>query len=894
MNPLGTPQRVQLVCPACRSSVVAAANYCHTCGLQLRELCTACGRGLPDGARFCPECGARAVEGGPDPQPLVAFPTAQPSPREPGPWHDRQRPASFAPDVHRTAAFFRRIRLPRLAIPQVSPTVSAALVLAGAVASFLGAATYASRGERGAGILLYQLSAVLVALGLALGPVRRAAIAEVSLSTWPLRRTMLGAGIALVLAGLVLLDRGVILVGSIAWLLSLFVLPLAFVERLRLALPRPSRQGWLELGAVALLLAVGAVYRFVALADFPTGIHGDEAEFGLLSARTLRGEGPYPFGVAFLGDPALFVYVNAVGVALLGQTMEAIRAVAAVSGWLTLPAIYWLARQMFGVPTALLALAFLATNHTHVHFSRLALNVPQVALFAILGLAALWMGLSRGRPVWWVLAGIFGALSLYFHFGARPIPLVYGAIFAYLIATQPSFRRSFWLPVGLTLLGALAAIGPMGLYFLRDPHVLNEHMNARLIFNDWERASAANATSDPRLVLWGQILKNLLLFVNPLPPATFYPAGGDAGAVAPLAPFVVLGFVMAVVRWRDPRYGMALLWLVGYMAAGVISIDAPQPHRLIAVIPLAMVLAAEMAAKLVRIAPVILGPRGRPALAGALAGLALLVGVEDARAYFVRSAASYPWSDVTLQARYVAAQSPGTDIMVAGAHFTYAGHGTTRYLAGHLGAHDIMNLPLELQRLEGSTQPLTFVVNTGLREWLPIIKTYYPGGVEEPRVDGRGDVKLLGYRLPASAVPRVPAMDTDEGLQVAVRPEGGGRTRTWVDPFVAYREAALLADKRPYAATWTGRLVVDRPGEYELELYTSGVAQLLVDGRVVLENRQEGERRPRAQVRLGPSQSVELRYTYRGGPGILELYWRPPDGQRGLVPPGALRGPAGG
>jgi hypothetical protein len=550
------------------------------------------------------------------------------------------------------------------------------------------------------------------------------------------------------------------------------------------------------------------------------------------------------------------------------------------------------ARQLFGVRAGLIALAILSTNYTLVHFSRFALNFPEMIVLATLSFGCLWLGITRGQPAWYALAGIFGGLSMYFNFSTRLIPFVFAAIFLHALITQPGLRRSLWAGMATTALGGLAALGPAILVLGRDSGQLVQHGQARFIFNDPAVANAVYHTQDRWAVLWGQIQKNWLVLLNPLPEALFLPGGGDAAFVAPIAWLVIVAVVYALVRWRQLALGFVLIWLVGFMPAGVLSIDAPQIHRIVLCIVAAGLLAGAVADRLLRAAPVAMGAWSRPAAVAGLVALLTLTAVNDVQAYFVRSASTYPWQDTTLMARFISQQPPGTDVIVAGAPAVYASHGTTRFLAGEGSARDMKNLPLELRSLQGSTQPVVFMVNGAEREWLGAIQAYYPGGATEPLTDPKGNTHFTVYHLPASDVPRTAAVDVDSGLRVTVRSDDDPRReRTLASPVLAYRDLAAAFGSR-FTLTVRGDLIAS-PGEYELEVQSSGPAQLYVNGQQVISMGQPASRGNRATVRLGQRQSIELRYSQVNAPGTLELYWRPPGGQRSLIPPAALQPPSG-
>ena len=105
-----------------------------------------------------------------------------------------------------------------------------------------------------------------------------------------------------------------------AWPANALDRPLpAALARAHAAFPLTARRA--EVLAVGGLVLLGGLLRCIGLEYLPGGVHGDETEFGMYVLAVLRGNGPNPFGTIFLGDPALFAYVEAPFVAIFGQTI---------------------------------------------------------------------------------------------------------------------------------------------------------------------------------------------------------------------------------------------------------------------------------------------------------------------------------------------------------------------------------------------------------------------------------------------------------------------------------------------------------------------------------------------------------------------------------------------
>ena len=138
----------------------------------------------------------------------------------------------------------------------------------------------------------------------------------------------------------------------------------AVLARAYAAFPVTARRA--EVLAVGGIVLFGGLLRGIGLEYLPGGVHGDETEFGMYALAVLRGTGPHPFGTIFLGDPALFAY-EALFVALFGQTVMALRVLAALTRTVTVLVCYLFTRSLFGIRVALMATALLTVASVHIH-----------------------------------------------------------------------------------------------------------------------------------------------------------------------------------------------------------------------------------------------------------------------------------------------------------------------------------------------------------------------------------------------------------------------------------------------------------------------------------------------------------------------------------------------
>lgn len=228
-----------------------------------------------------------------------------------------------------------------------------------------------------------------------------------------------------------------------------------------------ARWEWL---LAAVLLLLGAALRLGLPGALPYGLNQDEASAGyeayalLISGRDRCGDAwPVLFTSWGSGQNVLMSYLSMPFIAVGGLTETALRLPNAISGCLTLPVFWRLARRARGKHFGLAALAVLALNPWHIMMSRWALESNQLPFFLLLGVWCVSMAPERPRAMLGAAAA-FG-LSLY----------AYGTAFfflpLFLLGTAIRLRRTirkcpgcFLAALGLFLL--LAA--PIALCQIRN------------------------------------------------------------------------------------------------------------------------------------------------------------------------------------------------------------------------------------------------------------------------------------------------------------------------------------------------------------------------------------------------------------------------------------------
>ncbi len=434
---------------------------------------------------------------------------------------------------------------------------------------------------------------------------------------------------------------------------------------------RPALRGSHAREAALLLALTGAALglRLVSLGD-AVRVMVDESHFALGATYfrvfpDVKLLTPMPTSASF---PFVFSYGQAELVALIGRNLAGLRALSAILGALTVPALYLLGRALYGQRTALIAALVLLTFPPHLHYSRLALNNIADPLFGTLALALLAWGWRSGRRTGYALGGVALGLTQYFYEGGR---IVYPLLAATWLAAgfvwwrpRPSARGVLVAAVAFVVIAAPVYVTLAG----QDFPLFDRLEKTELDDLYWEREREPD-TLGTRLA---HFRHSLLHYVNSPENTLFHYYlyyGGKYALVLPCAvPALLLGVVFAAWRWRTPGV-LPLTWLLGTSAGNALLVESAVTARYVVAFPaLALLIALGIGEALA-----LLWPRRWPDAAQTALALilALALAVPGALYYYgpfldtfnveVRQHVAYDVEDALLRA---ADFPPGTRVYV--------------------------------------------------------------------------------------------------------------------------------------------------------------------------------------------------------------------------------------
>lgn len=328
---------------------------------------------------------------------------------------------------------------------------------------------------------------------------------------------------------------------------------------------------WLLAGVIVLL--AGAALRIQSVSVMTDMVNLDEAHYGLDALSLLESPRLVPFFPANFGRESLWMYWLAAVLAVLQPTGFALRVAAVLAGFLILPGLYALVREIAGRSVAVWSTGALAVLYWHVHLSHVAWRVILFPTVGVLAWAVLWRAWRLNRMWLWAAAGVLMGLLAYTYFSARTWLVLAGLMLLWWIITDARRRRGALLSLLVT--GGLCL--PLVLYTLNNPAAST-------------RAGQVLVTDVT--VLIQNVLAWLPIWVIEGPLDEIHGYAGRPLLDVSLAVLAVAGVIRVLPALKTREQRVWLLLLAGAsLAPAVLSDDATNLRRSFGlVVPLAVVI----------------------------------------------------------------------------------------------------------------------------------------------------------------------------------------------------------------------------------------------------------------------------------------------------------------
>ena len=686
--------------------------------------------------------------------------------------------------------------------------------------------------------------------------------------------------------------------GYLPLLLGIFLIAFSCPSRL-LGPPEPGEETRPPvLAEAAFLLAVvvlAGCVRFLGLEEAPPGGFFDEVQNHIVAEDILRGARP-----VFIADwtkmPALFFYVLAAAIKIFGRGLATVRGFSALVGTLTVPVFYFLARRAFAWPVAAAATVLLAGSRWHVAFSRIGFATISGPLLEVGAMLALWKAMESRKTGHYLLFGAVMGIGLQTYYSFNLFPFV--LLVAVLTFAARKGARLFWsefVPIlrGLAwaILVAVILLLPLGIFVAKHPKVFFERSNDVAIWNPAHRLPWPGA-------LFTNARTNLLMFnyrgdYNPRhnipnrpmiePPEGFLLLVGIGAALA------------GIFRWPQATW---LVWFFALLLPAILTIESPQAHRALGVIPAMYLLIAQ----------------GLQPIYGFLAGRAramrpLRIGIVAALLLAASAAAAY--KDLTLYF------GPQVKTSLAWQEFMGDHHAIGRFLRPLGNRYDIFisplymdytierfylgdfpyerfrlfeHFPIGLNRVHSAREGLLYVLEPFQEGLFPLFHSVYPNAKMTPHKDPYGRTMFVEILVPKSDI---------GPPQESRAARGGFLGAFWTgkeyrnNPIIQRREPAIWLHSHwemdplphPFSAEWTTYLRIDKPGVYEFDLTSSGPTVISWDKQKVFETALDTPDTQSFTVSAEPGQHLlSVAYIEDSYRATITFGWKPPGGEEEVIP----------
>lgn len=628
-----------------------------------------------------------------------------------------------------------------------------------------------------------------------------------------------------------------------------------------------------DLLAVFLITAVAAAARFYRIAETPAGLWLDETDIAKQALEIVNGLRPRPWQVARLEVPWLYHYYVALFYKLLGPGYLTVKLPHLISSTLTAPVLYLLARQFLDRPIAFLSALLWATMRWSVNMSRWG-HANTLTLFWICTVFfLLWRAQATGKWRWWILGGLALGLSQYAYQSTRALVAIVAVFLAYRALCPPRYFRRVWPQILLFWLLFALVYAPLAWTYVQNPELFLERSRAISLFNPL-------FTRDP----WATLKENIGKYAG-----VFHFRGDHNGRhnipgqpmLDPITGVLaVLGLALTLRRPQRPHHALLLLWVLPFLAVGILTTEAPNTFRIYALTP-AIALLAGLAMQGVR--DWVLGIGYWPPQRGiSISNIQYLISNTQyllPAIFLAIATATAAYLNLT-QYFNVQATHPAVVGMFnvgptrVGQYIATLPDDTTIYLDREFWAFspiEVINPGRPLTRLKApdhvppppaQTGPVAYILGTYGRLLVPQLQSLYPDALVEAGLGPNGQPIFTGVRLSGETVARKGLRGTWwAGLEGDGEPAAAGVMP--LDP---------LPIAPPATADLRGGLYLPGPGVYGLRMEGADRLRLTLAGRTVL----EAPAQPVSLTLPGGLVSVHLELTVTA-PAAPRLLWRPPD-----------------
>lgn len=358
-----------------------------------------------------------------------------------------------------------------------------------------------------------------------------------------------------------------------------------------------------------IITVIGAVFRLYQLGSIPISLNWDEVSWGYNAYSMLQtGKDEYgetlPLSFRAFNDfkQPVYVYIETVPIAIFGLTPLAVRLPSAVFGILTIPAIFFLTRQVFDRHKkkewiALITALSFAISPWSIQFSRVAFEANVALFFTVTGAYLFIKGAHKKDIKILLLALIVISISSFTYHSAKIFtPLLVLVLFL-------TYFRYFWankkvlvaLSIIYLLLNSLwildmrtTARGRSVMFTSNQTEILKPHLTY-LAEKDLTPLPINKTLFNRRIIYIKKYAQN---YLSNFDPNYLFVKGDNARHHAPgmgvmyitLIPIIIIGLI-ALAKYKEKEKWIIIFWLLASPLAAALAVDSPNASRALVMLP---------------------------------------------------------------------------------------------------------------------------------------------------------------------------------------------------------------------------------------------------------------------------------------------------------------------
>jgi hypothetical protein len=388
-----------------------------------------------------------------------------------------------------------------------------------------------------------------------------------------------------------------------------------------------------ELALMVIILLVATYFRFHRPDSIPPGPSHDELRMMDLGELIVGGERPIHWTISYSAEP-FYMYLLALVMPVWGFTPFSARLVTRFAGLLLIPLVHRFTRRLFGHRVALFTSGLLAVTWWPLFFSRIALRGITLPIVFTVAIYCLWLGFDlknqeKTKRGWLTLGGALMGFTWYTFTAARGLVILLPLLLGYLALTGYIRGKQLWHSSLLTLGIATLIMTP----FVYDMQVNPGAPEARL--GQLNEVIKALRSGNP-LPFIKQATNTMGLFLWKGDPNWRYNISGRPAFGPVLGIWAILGFLVSIVRWKQPRYFTLTIWLLLGLAPSMLTPEAPSFVRGIGALPAAVMMPGIGAVAFWKWIATRMPPKAKHIIPGLLAIPIILNGLCTFQAHFIR------------------------------------------------------------------------------------------------------------------------------------------------------------------------------------------------------------------------------------------------------------------